>query len=92
MSKRPKMFSCRLSEVENKQLMDLLNIIESSSNEFVQNRFRNMIRILSARLYVDNLDYLRLRSIEGEVDPKVVEELSASAYRDFYDVVLSQHP
>jgi len=77
--KRPIMFSCRFSKEEYAQLMDLLDLCEQASNEFVQNKFRHFISVLHGRLYVNHFGYLRLKRAKGEIDQKGLEALEKAS-------------
>ncbi|MCJ7632617.1 hypothetical protein MUP77_09530 [Candidatus Bathyarchaeota archaeon] len=88
MAIKSKMVACRLSEDEYEQLMELLNIFESSEQEFFSNKVRSFIKVLSGRLYLDDLDYLRLRPIEGELSERQVEELEKALAQDLYASLL----
>ena len=79
------MFSCRLSEEEYRQLMGILDQCDKASNEFVQNKFRNFIRVLNGRLYTNHLGYLRLKQVEGEIDQKGLEELNKVSKQSMYE-------
>ena len=79
------MFSCRLSVEEYEQLVDLVNICESSANEFVQNKFRNFIKVLHGRLYTDYLGYLRLKPRAGEMTEKEMQKLQKDRYQSMYE-------
>lgn len=89
MAKRSKMVACRLSEVEYSQLMDLLNIDESSQQDFFSNKFRSLLRILDGRLYLDNFGSLRLRPTEGEISKELQDKFEKASKIDLYDMVLS---
>ena len=89
LAKRDKMFSCRLSEEEYEKLIDLLNICESSSYEFVQNKFRHFIKVLHGRLYTNHFGYLRLKPVEGEIDRKGLEALKKASQQSMYEMLFS---
>ena len=79
------MFSCRLSEDEYEKLVDLLDICESSANEFVQNKFRYFIELLHGRLYTDPFGYLRLKSKAGEMTLKEMQKLQKDSHQSLYE-------
>ena len=85
MTKRSKMFSCRLSEDEYEKLVDLLDICESSANEFVQNKFRNFIKVLHGRLYTDYFGYLRLKPKAGELTENEMQKLQKDSHQSLYE-------
>lgn len=83
------MFSCRLSEHEYVQLMDILDECDRASDEFVQNKFRNFIKVFHGRLYTNHLGYLRLKPAEGEIDRKGLEELEKASQQSMYETLSS---
>ena len=82
-----KMFSCRLSLAEYEILTDILNVVDDSSCEFLQNKFRKLLQLLGDRLYMGNAGFLKLRLGDGEMSEKELEELSKPLDSDLYDMI-----